>query len=318
MKPPYSINAELLTWITAVAEKLGAVNAQQLQFPRAELRKSNRIKTIQASLEIEGNTLSVDQITDLMNNKKIIGPAKDILEVKNAIHTYQKLETFKPYQLTSFLNAHKGLMKGLIPTAGKFRSKGAGILKGDQLTHLAPPANRVMPLMKELFDYLKKDPDPLLIKSCVFHYEMEFIHPFADGNGRMGRLWQTVILNQYNPVFAYLPVETLIKHKQREYYTALNRSDTAGESTPFLLFMLQTIDEALRELLAERRPPLTAEERLETYQRTNREKSFSRKAYLAEFKTLSTATASRDLKWAVDQKRLIKKGDKRLTEYWFA
>lgn len=317
MKPPYSLTPGLLHLISSISEKIGAIKAEYLQHPRAELGKANRIKTMQASLEIEGNTLSLDQVTDLLNDKRVLGPEKDILEVKNAIRTYAEMDKLKPYNLSSFLSAHNLLMKDLIPSAGKFRSKGAGILKGDALAHLARPAQMVMPLMKDLFNYVKKDPDPILIKSCVFHYEMQFIHPFADGNGRMGRLWQTVLLNQYSPVFAYLPVETLIKQKQRAYYRALNRSDAEGESTLFLEFMLETLDAALAGLLSDRRPPITAEDRLLTYQRLNKQSSFSRKDYLSEFKSISTATASRDLQLAVQKNWLTMKGDKRMARYEF-
>jgi Fic family protein len=317
MKPPYTLTPTILHSISSISEKIGAIKAEYLQHPRAELRKANRIKTIQASLEIEGNTLSLEQVTDLLNDKRVLAPVKDILEVKNAIRVYAESDKLKPFSLSSFLSAHKMLMKGLIPKAGTFRTKGAGIVKGEALAHLAPPARMVAPLMKDLFGYVKNDPDPILIKSCVFHYEMEFIHPFADGNGRMGRLWQTVLLSQYSPVFAYLPVETLIKQKQAAYYRALNRSDAAGESTLFLEFMLKTIDAALEDLLTDGRPPLTAEDRLLIYQRLNKRSPFSRKDYLAEFRSISTATASRDLQQAVEKKWLVRKGDKRLARYEF-
>jgi len=317
MKPPYTLTPTILHLITSISEKIGAIKAEYLQHPRAELRKANRIKTIQASLEIEGNTLSVEQVTDLLNERRVLAPVKDILEVKNAIRVYTELDKLKPYSLPSFLSAHKTLMKGLIPSAGKFRTKGAGIVKGEALAHLAPPARLVASLMKDLFSYVKNDPDPILIKSCVFHYEMEFIHPFTDGNGRMGRLWQTVLLSQYSPLFAYLPIETLIKQKQRNYYRALNRSDAAGESTLFLEFMLETIDAALSDLLSDRRTPITAEDRLFTYRQLNNHTPFSRKDYLDEFKSISTATASRDLQLAVEKKWLIRKGEKRMAKYEF-
>ena len=176
-------------------------------------------------MEIEGNTLSEEQITALLENKRVIAPQKDILEVQNAIKVYNQLSKFNPYRLRDLEKAHSILMKGLIDNAGKLRTSNVGIVKGSKVEHIAPNGSIVMGLMNNLFEYLKKDKELLLIKSCVFHYEFEFIHPFLDGNGRMGRLWQTLILMQQYPVFEYLPVESLIKQKQREYYKKLSESD---------------------------------------------------------------------------------------------
>ena len=167
------------------------MNSAHLNKPPTELRKKNRIKTIHSSLEIEGNALTVEQITAIIENKRVIGSKKDILEVKNAIAVYDSLDKLNPYNFESFCEAHELLMKGLIESAGKLRNKSVGIAKGSELTHIAPPSEMLKPLMNDLFDYLKNDDDLVLIKSCVFHYEMEFIHPFEDGNGRIGRLWQT-------------------------------------------------------------------------------------------------------------------------------
>jgi Fic family protein len=239
MKPPYQITNKIVGLIASISEKIGEVNSAHLYRPPTELRKRNRIKTIQSSLEIEGNTLSIEQITAILENKKVIAPKKDILEVKNAIIVYDRLADYKPYNLTSFCKAHEILMKGLVNNPGSIRSKSVGIIKGSVITHIAPPGNIVRSLLKDLFDYLKKDKDLLLIKSCVFHYEVEFIHPFMDGNGRMGRLWQTVLLRQYSPVFEFLPVESLIKAKQLDYYKILGESDNQGDSTGFIEFMFQ-------------------------------------------------------------------------------
>ena len=210
MKPPYTITPKILTAISAISEKIGAIKAAHLQYPRAELRKMNRIKTIHSSLQIEGNTLTIQQVTALLENKRVMAPEKDIREVKNAIVVYNQLEKLNSISILSFLKAHALLMKGLVSMAGKIRTTSVGIIKGTKLAHLAPSAKMVRPLLNDLFEYLKSNDDPVLIKSCVFHYELEFIHPFADGNGRMGRLWQTVLLRQYNPVFAFLPVERRI------------------------------------------------------------------------------------------------------------
>lgn len=317
MKPPYTISPLILSLLASISEKLGEIKANYLQAPRAELRKTNRIKTIQSTLEIEGNTLSIEQVTAVINNKKVIAPQKDILEVKNAIAVYDVLQHFKATSISSFLKAHALLMKGLVKQPGKFRSGGAGIVKGASLTHLAPKANLVKGLMNDLFNYLKTDSAPLLIKSCVFHYELEFIHPFEDGNGRMGRLWQSVILKDLNPLFAFLPVEMIIKQNQSDYYKALEKSDKSGNSTPFIEFMLMAIDEVLAEQLQERRLPLTADERIKIFKEYIGENDFCRKDYLQYFKDISAPTASRDLKAAVDKKIIKRTGDKRTAIYLF-
>jgi Fic family protein len=304
--------------ISSISEKLGIINASHLQAPRTELRKANRIKTIHSTLEIEGNTLSLDQVTAVIENKRVIAPQKDILEVKNAIHVYDALQSFNALSLPSFLKAHALLMQGLIMKPGKFRSAGAGIVKGSKLTHLAPKANMVKALMNDLFSYLKNDKDLLLIKSCVFHYELEFIHPFEDGNGRMGRLWQSVILKELNPIFVFLPVELIIKQRQSEYYKVLEKSDKSGNSTLFIEFILAAIDEALSMQVNQRRAPVTAEERIKIFREQFGKNEFSRKDYLEYFKEISAPTASRDLKSAVEQKIIKRRGDKRTAVYNFS
>lgn len=317
MRPPYQISNNILQSVASISEKIGEVNSAYLYKPPTELREKNRIKTIQSSLEIEGNSLSIDQITDIIENKRVIAPQKDILEVKNAILVYDRINDFNPTSLTSFCNAHKILMQRLIDNPGNTRTKPVGILKGSVVTHVAPPGHMVKSLLKDLFDYLKKDKDLLLIKSCVFHYETEFIHPFMDGNGRMGRLWQTVILKQYSPVFEFLPVETLIKERQSEYYNVLGQSDNQGNSTSFIEFMLQIIDESLEELLTTQNINLTSSDRIKLFKEISGSNSFSRQEYMRHFKDISSATASRDLKEAVDKGILVKIGDKRMTRYKF-
>jgi len=249
MKPPYEITGKILNLIASISEKIGEVNAVHLYKPPTELRKRNRIKTIQSSLEIEGNTLTIEQITDLLDNKRILAPKKDILEVKNAIKVYNQLNKFKVYELKSLCKAHKILMKDLIENPGKLRTGSVGIVKGSDIAHIAPPGEMVHSLMTDLFEYLRNDNDLILIKSCVFHYEFEFIHPFIDGNGRMGRLWQTMILKEHSPVFEFLPIESLVKLRQQEYYNVLGKSDKQGASTSFIEFMLEIIQDALEELL---------------------------------------------------------------------
>jgi Fic family protein len=317
MKPPYQITNRILELIASISEKIGEINAAYLFKPPTELRKKNRIKTIQSSLEIEGNSLSLDQVTAILNNKRIIAPEKDIVEVKNAIEAYENLENYNHTSLTSFCKAHAILMKGLIENVGKIRTKSVGIVKGVTITHIAPPGDIVKSLVKDLFDYLKKEKDLILIKSCVFHYEIEFIHPFMDGNGRIGRLWQTVILRQYSPVFEFLPIESLIKARQSEYYRILGESDNKGDSTGFIEFMLQIINESLEELLTNQNVNLTSQDRISIFKELIKNSSFNRQDYMRQFKDISTATASRDLKLAVDAGILEKSGDKRTTLYKF-
>lgn len=317
MKPPYSVTDTILQLVASISEKIGAINATHLDRPPAELRKSNRIKTIQASLEIEGNTLSIEQITALLNNKRILGPQKDILEVQNAIVVYDNLLDFNPYSLKDLLQAHQLLMKGLIDTAGKLRTKSVGIVKGSKVTHVAPGGGMVKSLMTDLLKYLKTSKDLTLIKSCVFHYELEFIHPFMDGNGRIGRLWQTLILMQQYPVFEYLPIETIVKRRQKEYYEALSKSDKSGSSTIFIEFMLGVILEGLEEVLQSQNTSLSVSDRINLFKLHFGKQEFTRKDYLQHFKEISQATASRDLKEAVTNGYLKKMGDKNKTSYKF-
>ena len=317
MKPPYEITNNILALVASISEKIGEINAAHLSKQPTELRKKNKIKTIQSSLEIEGNTLTVEQITDLLDNKRILAPQKNIIEVKNAIAVYDSLNEFKTYSLKSLCDAHQILMKNLIENAGKLRATSVGIVKGSELAHLAPPGEMVKPLMNDLFNYLKNDNDLLLIKSCVFHYEFEFIHPFLDGNGRMGRLWQTMILKEYSPIFEFLPIETLIKEKQQDYYNVLGKSDSQGTSTAFIEFMLSIIKDSLEELLKSQRISLTDNDRIIHFKDLIGAKEFSRQDYLRAYKNISPATASRDLKNAVDNGIIEKEGDKRLTKYKF-
>ena len=313
MRPPYTITPQILSLITDVSHKIGEVNASFITKQSPELRKRNRIRTIQASLSVEGNTLSIEQITAIINNKKVLGPAKDIQEVSNAIEVYNQLNNFNPYNEKSFFQAHKILMQGLTKDAGKYRTGGVGIVKGSQVAHLAPPATNVPFLMKDLFKYLKTD-ETMLIKSCVFHYEIEFIHPFSDGNGRMGRIWQTLLLMQKYPVFEFLPFETLISKNQEKYYQALATSDNQAESTFFIAFMLQILNESLDELLLERVGPMSSSQRMGIFLASGI-KEFTRKNYMVYFKTISSATASRDLLDAVNENLIKKTGEKNQTVY---
>ncbi|MFY0652592.1 MAG: Fic family protein [Cyclobacteriaceae bacterium] len=317
MKPPYEITSSILQLVASISEKIGQVDAAHLAKQPTELRKKNRIKTIQSSLEIEGNTLTAEQITALLNNKRIIAPEKDIIEVKNAVSVYDQLRNYKPESVPDFKLAHKRMMTGLLTDAGKFRKTDVGIVKGSQVAHLAPPGQMVNGLVKGLFAYTKSSNDLTMIKSCVFHYELEFIHPFIDGNGRMGRLWQTVILLKEYPVFEFLPIETIIKERQEAYYRALNQSDKSGQSTIFIDFMLSVIDFSLELLLNTQRMNLSGRDRILLYKDSIIVQEFTRKDYMRNFKEISAATASRDLRGAVEEGILAKSGDKRKTTYRF-
>ncbi len=317
MKPPYEISNKILKLVASISEKIGEINAAHLNKPPTELRRRNRIKTIQSSLEIEGNTLTIEQITDLLENKKVLAPKKDILEVKNTIQVYSKLNKLKVYELKSLCKAHEILMKDLIEDSGRLRTSSVGIVKGSDVAHIAPPRDMVHSLMKELFNYLKKDDDLLLIKSCVFHYEFEFIHPFLDGNGKMGRLWQTMILKEHSPIFEFLPIETLVKEKQQEYYNVLAKSDKQGSSTLFIEFMLEIIEDALEDLLKIQNVSLTNNDRISHFKEITGDNYFTRQDYLRAFKNISTATASRDLKVAVEDGIIEKQGDKRTSKYQY-
>ncbi|MPS73009.1 MAG: Fic family protein [Chryseobacterium sp.] len=314
MKPPYDITSEILKYIASISEKIGVVNAKFLTKTDPTLRKQNQIKTIHSSLSIEGNTLSEEQITAILENKRVIGPQKDIIEVLNALNVYKDLAQLKFDKEKDFLKAHQSLMKDLIEIPGKYRTKSVGIVKGSKVEHIAPPAENLSYLMKDLFAYLKNKSELTLIKSCVFHYEMEFIHPFMDGNGRMGRLWQTLILMNDYPIFEFIPFETLISKNQDEYYSALSASDKEGKSTKFIEYMLQIIDRSLSELLENSTKKLSENDRILIFLE-NINQEFTRKDYINYFKSISSATASRDLKSALNNKIITKTGDKKTTVY---
>ncbi len=314
MKPPYEITPTILKLIRSISEKIGEVNANFLGRQSPQLRKQNRIKTIHSSLQIEGNTLTEEQITALIENKRVVGPEKDVLEVLNAIKVYGDLDAYNMVSEKSFLKAHQTLMKGLIGSAGKYRTQGVGIVKGTKLKHVAPPYKNVPYLIKDLFTYLKDTDELTLIKSCVFHYEIEFIHPFLDGNGRMGRLWQTLILKSEYPIFEFLPFETLIGKTQKDYYKSLAKSDASGNSTLFIEYMLQVIDQSLAELLIYNNRILKDTDRLEHFISLGI-KSFTRKDYMYVFKDLSSATASRDLKKGIALHLFKSIGNKNKTTY---
>lgn len=313
MKPPYDITPKILKLIASISEKLGEINATFLDKPSHTLRKQNKIKTIHSSLKIEGNTLTEEQITALLENKRVLGPKKDVIEVLNAIKVYETVNTLKATSEKDFLKAHKTLMNELIEIPGKYRKQGVGIVKGSKVEHLAPPFENVPFLMKDLFEYLKTN-EIELIKSCVFHYEMEFIHPFLDGNGRMGRLWQTLILIAKYPVFEFIPFETLVSENQEAYYKVLSICDKEGKSTKFIEYMLSIIKKSLNELLKFNNRNFNTEQRLEYFSKLEIVE-FSRKDYMDTFKNISSSTASRDLKKGIELEVFVKIGEMNKTKY---
>lgn len=318
MKPPFRITGEILDRIAKIERLIGRVDSLDQPIPQPHLRKSNRVRTLQGSLAIEGNTLSVDQVTALLEGRKVIGRRNEIKEVLNAVEVYRRMQEFKPLSCRSLLKAHRIMMDGLLPSAGRWRAGHVGIIQGSRVSHVAPPADRVPHLMEKLFRFLRTDSSHALIKSAVCHYELEFIHPFADGNGRIGRFWHSLLLTHYHPIFEFTPVESLIKEHQRRYYKVLGTSDRAGHSTAFVDFSLEMVHQALDGLIDAIRPEAsTAETRLERARAEFRKVRFSRKDYMKLHKTVSTATASRDLKAGVEAGLLSRRGDKAAAVYRF-
>ena len=248
-QPPFTLNNQMLDYVADIAQKVGQVDAYGQLSRSPQLRKENRIRTIHSSLAIENNTLSLEQVTAVIEGKHVIASPKDLLEVQNAIKVYEDIDSFNPLSIDDLLRAHKELMGGLVFEAGRLRSGNVGVFAGDKLIHAGTPAKYVPNVLADLFSWLASGEVHPLITSCVFHYEFEFIHPFQDGNGRMGRLWQTLILSRWNDLFAWLPVETLVKEHQEDYYDTLAGSDEQGDCTQFIEFMLGRISQALDDVI---------------------------------------------------------------------
>lgn len=295
---------------------VGQYEGLRAPVPQPLLRKKNRIRTIRASLAIEGSGVTEAQVTAVLDGKRVAGAPRELVEAQNAVEAYAR--TWRPGSVRDLLAAHRALMKGLIPDAGRWRAGGVGVFRGGRAVHVAPPADRVEHLVTRLFGFMRGDSTPWLIKSAVAHYELEFIHPFSDGNGRIGRLWQHVALREVSGLFEHVPVESTIRDRQRAYYRVLERCDRAGSSTRFIEFSLECLLESLTETLAAIRPA-----RVEQAPRIDRARPllgrgwFSRKDYLARFPGLSTASASRDLAGAVQARLLEARGDRALTRYRF-
>jgi len=246
-QPPYTVSTTVLNLVAEISESVGRYNVLAEQNLTPRLRRENRIRTIQASLAIENNTLTLEQVTAVIDGKRVLGHPREIQEVRNAFAAYEAMDTWLATSPDDLLAAHGLLVAGLVDAPGAYRTGGVGIFRGKQLVHMAPPADRVPHLVADLLGWLARTDEHPLVASSVFHYELEFIHPFADGNGRMGRLWQTSILRNWKPLLAYLPVETVIRERQEAYYRVLAEADHRADATPFVEFILQALRDAIRE-----------------------------------------------------------------------
>ena len=314
-KPPFEITEAALSDVMEISELVGKIRSTRNLSTSPILRRQNRIRTIYSSLAIEQNTLSLEQVTAVLSGKRVIAPPKDIAEVKNAYEIYDHLAELDPYSVDDLLQAHRTMMQGLVREAGEFRSRPVGVVdsKGNVL-HFGTLPQYVPSLMEELIRWTASSPFPLLIKSCVFHYEFEVIHPFADGNGRIGRLWHTLLLSKWDPLFAWLPIESIIHDHQAEYYAAINRSNAQGEGTIFIEFMLGVIKEALHEASTEHPVVQNKEEvrwtKIAVFLRVN---PSLRTADIQRLLDVSPATASRILNTLAKEGKLTKVRNGR---YW--
>ncbi|AJJ47669.1 Fic family protein [Francisella tularensis subsp. novicida] len=247
-QPPYTITPKIISLVADISQEIGKITATSQIERDLRLRKINQVKTIRGTLAIEGNTLDESHITAILEGKRILAPQKEILEIRNAIKTYDKFQILNYKEEKDLLSTHLTLMQGLVDEVGVYRSGSVGVMEGNNVIHLAPPAKKLRELMKNLFDWIANTEEHPIISSCVFHYEFEFIHPFADGNGRMGRLWQSLILSHWNKLFSYIPVESIVYEHQKAYYEAIQESTNKTDCYPFIEFMLEMLSIAIREI----------------------------------------------------------------------
>jgi len=308
-KPPFEITTAILDEVAEIAELVGHVNASLGLSTNPTLRRTNRIRTIYSSLAIEQNTLSLEQVTAVLSGKRVIAPPKDIAEVKNAYEIYEMMDSLDPYSVDDLLNAHGVMTRDLVEESGCFRSRPVGVVdKQGNILHFGTLPDYVPGLVMELLDWVRDSDYHMLIKSCVFHYELELIHPFADGNGRIGRLWHTLLLTQWKPMFAWLPVESIIHDRQDEYYQAINRSNNEAESTVFIEFMLSAIKEALLEAVqvGNEENMSTEERRWYQIERFLKKNGTITNADVREMLGVSSATANRILAKLTEDEKLQK------------
>lgn len=312
--PPFTMTDEITNLVIEIAEITGAMTVSEQLSKNPKLRRVNRVRSIHSSLAIEQNSLTKEQVSDIIDGKRVLGPPQDIREVQNAYEAYEIMTKLNPYSVKDLLKAHKIMMGGLVKEAGVFRSKGVGVYAGEQLIHDGTPANYVPGLIGQLFDWLKKSNLHPLIKGCIFHYEFEFIHPFVDGNGRLGRLWHTLILAKWQEFFLWIPIETIIHKRQDDYYKALNASNTVSESTIFVQFMLLLIRDLLKELSHNgvMNKEKTLDEKLFGLLKENGKQSA---AELAEIVGSSPRTVQRALKRLMDDGKIEHVGSNRFGHY---
>lgn len=311
-KPPFEITNQMIDYVAEIAELVGKLSAVSSLSANPTLRRSNRIRTIHGSLAIEQNTLSLEQVTAVLNGKHVLAPPKDIVEVKNAYEIYERLDELNPYSVDDLLTAHGIMTRGLVEESGMFRTRPVGVVDSEgHVLHFGTLPQYVPDLVMELLDWAKTSEVHMLIRSCVFHYELELIHPFADGNGRVGRLWHTLLLSKWNPAFAWLPVESIIHNRQREYYDAINASNDAGGSTVFIEFMLSAIKASLIEAIGASDEMSDGKmdkatlrwKKIEEYLKTH---DYIMNANVRELCGVSAATANRILYGLVEKRKLEK------------
>ncbi|PHS56954.1 MAG: cell filamentation protein Fic [Sulfurimonas sp.] len=308
--PPFSITSRILDLVSLISEIIGKLEVLAPTAITPKLRKANKIKTITGTLAIEGNTLGIEKVTAILEGKRVMGSIREIAEVNGAIKVYDKLSTFNYKKLENLLLSHKMLMEEILTNAGSFRSYNVGVGGEDGVVHIAPPHGQVSNLMQELFEWLSVSDIHPLIKSSVFHYEFEFIHPFIDGNGRIGRLWQSLILYEWKSIFSAIPIESVIKETQEEYYNALETSESIGESTPFIEFMLEAILKACEdELKNENNVPINVPiKRLDKILSFIAENSSITIEQLAQMCKVSDKTIKRDITKLKEQGLLKRQG----------
>lgn len=315
--PPLKMTMEIVNLVQDISLLLGSIPCIDCSVhSNVKLRKKNSIRTVKSTVAIEGNSLSLEQVSDVLNGVHVTAPKNELLEVKNAIFAYEQMDTFDAFSIDHLLRAHKIMMAGLTEDAGNFRNSGVGIVKENRYVHVAPPPLEVSGLMSNLFAYLTESIDNLLIKSCVFHYEFEFIHPFCDGNGRIGRFWQQLILSKMHSVFRMICVEELLEKNQEEYYNSLRISDSKGSSEAFVEFMLIMIKTALKN--SPGLVPIENNFRSRLLYAKNSINNFKRADYMKIFPNISSATASRDLINGVKSGILKKNNSKNQTTYSFS
>ncbi len=311
-QPPFQITKQMIDDIAEISELIGRVSAHGHLSGDPMLRRSNRIRSIHGSLAIEQNTLSLEQVTAVLNGKRVLAPPKDIAEVKNAYEIYERLNELDPYSVDDLLAAHRIMTRGLVEESGMFRTRPVGVVDQEgRVLHFGTLPQYVPELVVELLEWTRQSELHMLIRGCVFHYELELIHPFADGNGRVGRLWHTLLLSQWKPVFAWLPVESIIHDRQREYYAAINASNSAGESTAFIEFMLSAIKASLIDAIrtsdgmSDEKPDKTALrwQKIERFLRTH---EYVMNADVRALCGVSSATANRLLSGLVASGKLVK------------